>query len=137
LAGIHHDALERRPGGDKWSAKDNLAHLARYHEVFQERINRILKEDRPVFTRYRAEEDPQWPAWAAKSSDTVLGELQARRSQLITRFEGLPDVELLRTGIHPRLGEMTLLQWMEFFLLHEAHHLYTVMQRARESLLSR
>jgi uncharacterized damage-inducible protein DinB len=137
LAGVPHDALERRPAADQWSAKENLAHLARYHQVFRERINRILKEDRPVFTRYRAEEDPEWPAWAAKSSGAVLGELHALRSQLISVFDGLSDAELLRTGVHPRFGEMTVLQWMEFFLLHEAHHLYTVMQRARESLLSR
>lgn len=133
LAGVSRDALERRPATDKWSAKDNLAHLARYHEVFRERIDRILTEDRPVFTRYRAEEDPRWPPWAAKSSDAILAELRTLRSQIIALFDGLSDVELLRTGVHPRFGEMTLLQWMEFFLLHEAHHLYTVMQRARES----
>jgi hypothetical protein len=134
LGGLPHDALQRRPAADKWSAKDNLAHLARYHEIFRERIDRILREDRPMFTRYRAEEDPQWPAWAAKSTDAVLGELRALRSQMISLFDGLSDVELLRTGVHPRFGEMAVLQWMEFFLLHEGHHLYTVMQRARELL---
>src|SRR5277367_1757056 len=97
LAGIPNDALERRPAVDKWSAKDNLAHLARYHEVFRERIDRVLKEDRPAFARYRADEDPQWPAWVAKSSDTVLGELQALRPQLISIFGAVSDVELLRT----------------------------------------
>jgi hypothetical protein len=137
LAGVPRDALERRPAVDKWSANENLAHLARYHEVFRERIDRILREDRPAFARYRAEEDPQWPAWAAKSSGTVLAELRTLRSQIIALFDGLSDVELLRTGVHPRFGEMTLLQWTEFFLLHEGHHLYSVMQRARESLLSR
>lgn len=137
LAGVPLDALERRPTADKWSAKENLAHLARYQEIFRERIDRILTEDRPVFTRYRAEEDPGWPAWAARSADSVASELLALRSQLISVFDGLSDAELLRTGIHPRFGEMTVLQWMEFFLLHEGHHLYTVMQRARESLTLR
>jgi hypothetical protein len=134
LAGIAQDALQHRPTADKWSAKENLAHLARYHEVFRERIARILREDRPVFARYRAEEDPQWPPWAAKSPDAVLAELRTQRSQLISVIHGLSDVELLRTGVHPRFGGMTLLQWTEFFLLHEAHHLYAVMQRARETL---
>jgi hypothetical protein len=134
LAGVPLDVLDRRPTPDKWSAKENLAHLGRYHEVFRERIARILKEDRPAFTRYLAEEDPQWRPWAAKSSDSVLSELRALRAQIISLFDGLSDAELLRTGVHPRFGEMTVLQWMEFFLLHEGHHLYTAMQRARESL---
>jgi hypothetical protein len=32
-------------------------------------------------------------------------------------------------GIHPLFGEMSLALWVEFFLLHEAHHLYIVMTR--------
>ena len=39
--------------------------------------------------------------------------------------------QLARTGVHPTLGEMALPLWIEFFLLHEAHHLYVVMKRAR------
>jgi uncharacterized damage-inducible protein DinB len=137
LAGVPREVLERRPAADKWSAKETLAHLARYHEVFRERVDRILREDRPVFTRYRAEKDSEWPPWAAKSPDAILGELRALRSRTIALFDGLSDLEVLRTGVHPRFGEMTLLQWTEFFLLHEAHHLYAVMQRARESLTAR
>jgi uncharacterized damage-inducible protein DinB len=134
LAGIPQEALEHRPVPGKWSAQENLAHLARYHEIFCERIDRIRREDRPLLTRYRAEEDSEWPQWTGKPSNVVLEELRTLRSKMIQLFEGLSDTELLRTGVHSRFGEMTLLQWMEFFLLHEAHHLYTVMQRARESL---
>jgi hypothetical protein len=44
----------------------------------------------------------------------------------------LTDEQLARIGMHTRLGELTLLQWLEFFLLHEAHHLLAVLQRAHE-----
>ncbi len=36
-----------------------------------------------------------------------------------------------RTGVHPTLGELPIPLWIEFFLLHEAHHLYVVMTLAR------
>jgi len=46
-----------RPASGEWAARENLAHLARYHEVFINRIRGILTEDAPHLGRYRAEED--------------------------------------------------------------------------------
>ena len=55
-------ALDARPRPEEWSARENLAHLARHHAVFLERLRRLLAEERPALGRYRAEEDPEWPA---------------------------------------------------------------------------
>ena len=132
LAGISDDALNRRPYPDKWSARENLAHLARYHEMFLERIERIRREDRPPLPRYAAETDPEWPGWIALPVSEVLARLRTLRAQMLELVEKLSGAELSRTAIHSRFGEMTLVQWLEFFLLHEAHHLLVVMQRARE-----
>ena len=132
VAGISDEALNRRPNADKWSARENLAHLARYHEMFMERIERICNEERPQLTRYSAESDAEWPAWAALPASEVLARLGSLRAQMIARVERLSAAELSRSAIHSRFGEMTLTQWLEFFLLHEAHHLLVVMQRARE-----
>jgi hypothetical protein len=33
-------------------------------------------------------------------------------------------------GVHPHLGPFAVTDWVEFFLLHEAHHLYQVLNRA-------
>ncbi|MFQ5658632.1 MAG: DinB family protein [Candidatus Methylomirabilales bacterium] len=125
------DAITRRLASGKWSAHENLAHLARHHEVFIERIQRILTEDRPRLARYRAEEDPQWPKWAALPTDEVLRRLQALRGDLVELVKYLSPEQFNRIGVHPAFGEMTIPEWIEFFLLHEAHHLYIVMTRIR------
>ncbi len=132
LDGTAPGALDRRPAPDKWSARENLAHLARYHEMFLERIQRILTEERPSLPRYRAEDDSEWPTWAGMPTAAVLAKMRALRFEFIERVEKLADHELSRTAVHSRFGEMNLIQWLEFFLLHEAHHLYIVMQRVRE-----
>lgn len=132
VAGTGEGALERRPAPEKWSARENLAHLARYHEIFLDRIERILCEDGPLIERYRAEDDPEWPRWVAVSSRELLAALHELRSEMIEGVNSLRDEDLSRTGRHSRFGEMTLVQWIEFFLLHEAHHLFVVMQRVRE-----
>ncbi|HYX68881.1 MAG TPA: DinB family protein [Terriglobales bacterium] len=132
LAGTADGSLERRPIADKWSARENLAHLARYHEVSRERLQRILSEDRPALGRYRAEDDPEWPKWQALPTAEIMSRLASLRAKLLTEVDRLSDDEVKRTGRHPRFGEMTVAQWLEFFLLHEAHHLFVVMQRVRE-----
>jgi len=132
LAGVSEESLNRRPNPEKWSARENLAHLARYHEMFLERIERIRNEDKPLLARYAAETDPQWPPWAALPASEVLTRLRALRVELLERVQELSEAELSRSAVHSRFGEMTLVQWLEFFLLHEAHHLLVVMQRARE-----
>jgi hypothetical protein len=82
--------------------------------------------------RYRAEDDPEWKSWATRSANEIFESLRAQRAVLIWQIEKLTDDELARTGIHSRFGEMTIVLWLEFFLLHEAHHLLTVLQRTRE-----
>lgn len=122
--------LERPPSG-KWSANENLAHLGRYHEIFLERIERILTESNPAFERYRAEDDPAWEAWRTLGFKEVAGKLSGLREKLMARLKSLAPEDWERTGRHSKFGEMPLALWLEFFLVHEAHHLYVVLQLVR------
>jgi uncharacterized damage-inducible protein DinB len=131
LPGVSTDALSRRPIPEKWSARENLAHLARYHQVFLERIERILAESNPAFGRYRAEEDPEWPKWSDIPADKVLAELASLRAKLIVKLRSLSEEDFQRTGTHPKFGEMSLVLWLEFFLVHEGHHLNAVLGLVR------
>lgn len=125
------EALARRPAGGKWSAHENLAHLARHHEVMLERLRLILNEERPQLARYRAEDDPEWERWRALPLDEVLSLLRAQREGIVRLVDSLDEEDLRRVGVHPVLGALDVLEWLEFFLLHEGHHLYQAMLRVR------
>ena len=127
------EALMYLPASGKWSAHENLAHLARHHSVFLERLHRILAEKAPPLGRYRAEEDSAWPEWSGLPTEEVLSRLTMLRSEIVRTIRGLSDTEVSRTGIHPLFGEMDIPRLVEFFLLHEAHHLYIVMIRLGEA----
>jgi len=131
LAGIDAAALQRRPAADRWSAHDNIAHLARHQEVFVSRVRRILAEEAPSLPRYRAEDDPDWPAWAALPTADVLERWHAGRRELLSLLQGLSPAQWERTAVHPALGVMPLHLWMEFFLAHEGHHFYAILLRSR------
>jgi hypothetical protein len=42
------------------------------------------------------------------------------------------EADFDKTGAHPIYGPMHLIQWLNFFLLHEAHHLFTIFKMAAE-----
>lgn len=127
LDDVNEVAVNRQTAPEKWSAVQSLAHLARYHEVFLDRLERIQKERRPLLDRYSAEEDSAWLDWSGLPLEVVELRLHARRRRLIA---AIGDCDLSRTAIHSRLGEMTVMHWLEFFLLYEAHHLDRVLQLA-------
>lgn len=125
------DALvEARPQG-KWSARENLAHVARHQEVFLGRVAAILENDAPRFEAYSAESDAEWPAWQHLAVAEVRDRLLRDRARLLAVVRSLNPTQFQRTATHPVLGSMTLEEWLAFFVLHASHHLLVAMKRAR------
>ena len=65
----------------------------------------------------------------------TLAEIQqrmaGRRAELVELLRSLSGEEWRRIGWHSNFGPLTLAQWIEFFLVHEGHHLYTALTLAR------
>lgn len=133
LEDVPAELADRRPWDGGWSARENFAHLARHAELFTERLDRILREERPHLGTYRAEQDPEWPSWAGLPLDEALKRLQASRRRIIAWTRALSDEQADRVAVHPLLGEMSVGRWLEFFLAHEAHHFYFAMRRLGEA----
>jgi hypothetical protein len=126
------DAVMARTASGEWSPHEVLAHLARHHEILLERLQRIVSEEAPKLARYRAEEDSDWGVWSSMTTDEVIGRLHTLRAEIVRFIKGLSKAESDRVGLHPLLGQMDITRWLEFFLLHEAHHLYKMMIRLGE-----
>ena len=128
ISDVPESRLHWHPAPGKWSIHDNIAHLARYNVIFQERIKSILQEDAPVFDRYNAESDDEFPSWQKKNTQVLLDSISAERKKISLMSSSLQPEQLVRTGIHPRFGKLNVVGWLEFFLLHEAHHVFTIFQ---------
>ena len=101
LAGVTPEALGRHPLPGTWSARENLAHLARYQEVFLSRMRRLQTEDNPLLPRYRAEDDPEWPWWIQREAQEILQVLRTQRTTLVQEVQPLtlnPAVSRSRAG---------------------------------------
>jgi hypothetical protein len=126
--------LSLQPG--KWSIKDNIAHLAKYQPVFIDRIHKILLSGEPVFESYRAENDAEFPVWQGRDIETLLDTLHADRAEINKLIIDLSYTQLDMVGVHKKFGRLTIVQWTEFFLLHESHHMFTIFQLSNNTALS-
>lgn len=128
VAGIGNDKLTAPPAPGKWSALDNIAHLTRYQKIFIGRMHQILNEDVPVFDRYNGDLDSEFTPFRSMSLTELLDIINADRTTIFDLLPGLDDTQLSRIGVHPKYGRLTISKWAEFFVLHEAHHLFTIFQ---------
>jgi len=130
IEGLSDEQVRRQVILGKWSIFETIVHLATYQHTFMSRVDEILKKDQPSFERYTAETDPLFYDYCMKSTREIIQELMSERKILATRLLALKEAQLKRTGHHPVFGTMTLIQWIQFFLLHEAHHLFTIFKLA-------
>jgi hypothetical protein len=128
ITGLEQNQLSNRVNPDKWSAFENIVHLAAYQPTFIQRINLMLSEDEPLFERYVADNDPVFHESLKKPLLQLLNDIAADRQKILNLLEELNETQLKRGGRHKAYGLITLAVWCDFFLLHEAHHLWTIFQ---------
>ncbi|HLK30847.1 MAG TPA: DinB family protein [Puia sp.] len=122
------EQLKQRINPDKWSIFENIVHLCAYQPTFIKRIDLILHMDSPTFERYVAENDNHFYECMQLSKEELLSKISRERSIIVSKLKNLEENQLSRTGRHPKYGLFSISKWTEFFLLHEAHHLWTIMQ---------
>jgi hypothetical protein len=89
--------------------------------------------ENPVFDPYKADNDEKFLSSRELSADKLLSRLYDDRGVLYDLLINLHDQDLSKTGTHLTYGTMTVSQWAEFFLLHEAHHQFTIFKLAQSS----
>ncbi len=133
ISGISKERMTYRPSPEKWNIHDNIVHLVKYQPVFIERIHLILTTETPQIGRYRAEDDPEFETWRSWNYDKLFEKLHHHREKIVELAESLTPAQLNRVGVHKKFGNLTIEKWIEFFLLHEAHHMFTIFQLANDA----
>lgn len=132
IDGLSDEQIRRQVATGKWCIFEIIAHLTSYQHIFIARVKQILSENSPSFHRYTAEADPLFHDYCVKTTHEVMKDFFGTRKDMAAVFLSFDPHDYAKTGQHPAFGTMNLLQWMNFFLLHEAHHLFTVFKLAAE-----
>ena len=132
IDGLSEEQIRRQIITGKWSIFENIVHLQTYQHIFVLRVREMLEKDNPVFGRYTAEADPEFLDNCSKSVREIMHDMITIRKQMAAEMIAFPEPDFNKTGTHPVFGQMTMLQWLNFFLLHEAHHLLTIFKLVAE-----
>lgn len=132
IEGLSDEQIRRQIIPGKWSIFENIVHLATYQHAFIQRLQLMLEQSEPPFARYVAESDPLFYDNCTRTTREIMHDLIATRRELIAKSNSLQDEQIQRTGIHPVFGKLNILLWMNFFLLHEAHHQFTIFKLAAQ-----
>lgn len=132
IEGISDEQIRQTVIAGKWSIFEHIVHLQAYQHIFIDRVKQILENNTPSFPRYSADADPLFTDNCQKFTREVMQDLITTRKEIAAGMLSFPEVDLVKSGTHPAFGQMTLLQWLNFFLLHEAHHLFVIFKMAAE-----
>ncbi len=130
IDGLTDEQVRRQVAAGKWSIFENIVHLQTYQHAFIQRVRQMLAEENPFFPRYSAESDPAFHDNCGRSTREVMGDMITTRKEIASGILSFKESDLEKKGVHPVYGQMNLLQWLNFFLLHEAHHLFTIFKLA-------
>lgn len=130
IEGLSDEQIRRQVITGKWSIFENIVHLATYQHAFIHRLRQILSEENPQLSRYTAETDPRFHDNCSRSTREIMQDLIATRRALIDKIFSLGEERVQRRGSHPVYGNMNIAQWLNFFVLHESHHLFTIFKLA-------
>jgi uncharacterized damage-inducible protein DinB len=126
IDGLSDELIRRQVIPGKWSIFENIVHLQTYQHIFCDRVKKMLDENNPSFPRYIADADPVFLENCGKTTRVIMGDMITIRREMSTGRLAIKDDDLDRTGTHPLFGTMNIAQWLNFFLLHEAHHLFSI-----------
>ena len=130
IDGLSDEQIRRLAIPGKWSIFENIVHLVTYQRAFVARLHKMLSEDNAEFARYVAESDPLFFDNCSKPTGEIMKDLITTRRKIIDNIQSLTIEQTQRTGTHPVFGKMNVGMWLHFFLLHEAHHLFTIFKLA-------
>jgi hypothetical protein len=126
IDGLTDEQVRRNVIPGKWSIFENIVHLQTYQHFFIQRIRKMLEENNPLFTPYSAESDPLFHDNCGKSTREIIQDMLTTRKEMSAGFHSFTETDLDKTARHSVYGQMSMVQWLHFFLLHEAHHLFII-----------
>ena len=132
IESLSDEQLRRQVIIGKWSIFENIVHLQTYQHLFIKRVKQMLEENDPQFPRYSAEGDPSFLDNCTMSTREILQDLIGTPKDIYAEMAQFKGEDFNKTGQHPSFGKMNLMQWLNFFLLHEAHHLFTIFKLSAE-----
>jgi len=131
LGDLPGELLHWKPGPDRWSISEVLAHLAALEQVYAERTLRMVAEDSPAIVKYDLAGAKARGEYRRSSAGESLALFTRARLSTLALLTGLPPSAGARTGIHSELGTITLSHMLNEWANHDLGHLRQIAELYR------
>lgn len=126
--GISDDVLSKRHNG-AWSVKEHIGHLTDLEALHEKRLGEILEGKTELSAADMSNKKTNDADHNSKKTEELLVGFGIVRKAFVNRLASLDDVQILRSGIHPRLKiPMRIIDIAYFTSEHDDHHL-AIMRR--------
>jgi DinB superfamily len=130
LMGLSEEWIVKNEGGDTWSPYDIVGHLIHGEKTdWMSRTNIILSD--PADKRFQPfDRFAQTRDSMGKTLSQLLDEFRSLREQNlhVLRSLNLTTEDLLKQGIHPAFGAVTLAQLLSTWVVHDLNHIAQIVR---------
>lgn len=117
------EQLDAPGGGEDWTVRQVVHHLADSHMNSFIRLKLILTEEKPPLKPYNQEAWALLPDTALLSVQPSLQLLHGLHRRWVTLFETVDEAGWSRAGFHPEIGEITIDDILQIYATHCREHL--------------
>jgi len=128
LRDVPADILDWKPAADRWSISEVLGHLLLIEQLYGDRAKRIVVDNNPTLAKY---EEPDQFQLRKMPGRQYLEDFVALRQAHFFFWHGIPSAAGSRTGVHPEMGAVTLLQLLHELANHDLGHLRQIAELYR------
>ena len=127
------DTLRWRPAPEEWCINEVIGHLIACDENgFAGRIQSILNEDQPQLVAWDVAETVILRRDAERNGMELVEELAAMRRENTQFITGLSPEQLQRSGIHPMIGELQVVDLLFEWIHHDRNHIKQILTNLQD-----
>lgn len=125
LRGLSKEWIITNEGPETWSPFDIVGHLIHGEKTDWIPRMEIILSNRNGKTFEPFNMHAHFKASEGKSLEQLLDEFKSLRSQNVQdlRSKKLTEMDLIKTGIHPEFGEVTLREMLSTWAVHDLNHI--------------
>lgn len=121
LAGLSPEQIDTRPGPNKWSLREIMAHMADCEIAFSWRLRQILDADHPTLAPF---DQDRWSRhYGPYTLQAAEATFDALRSWNLLLLSTVTDTDRARSATHPERGTVTFQSTVENIAGHDLHHI--------------
>jgi len=122
LATVPREALQWKPGPDRWSAHEIVVHCADSETNAHMRLRYLLAEPEPLIVGY---DQDRWAVtldYHAHPLEAALAAVRAVRANTVPLLRRTPEQAWRRVGKHTESGPYSVEDWLAVYAEHLEKH---------------